>query len=75
MRATTISSWAQLVARALQARGIDAEQVFAQAGLDIDSLRDPNARYGFDGMRRLWKLATETTADNKYFVILGFDCI
>ena len=63
MRATTLCSWAQLVARALERRGIDAGPLFARAGLEIRRLADPNARYAFDGMQRLWSLAVEATGD------------
>lgn len=61
MRGTTIASWAQLVARAVEARGMDVDGLFAEAGLDASVLDDPDARYSVEGMQRLWRLATDAT--------------
>ncbi len=69
MGPSTLSSWALLIARALAARGIEAESVFRRAGIAPDRLQDPNARYPLAGMQRLWALATEVTGD----ACLGLD--
>ena len=63
MRASTISSWALLVARALEAGGIDSKPIFQRAGLDPAKLEDPDARYPVEGMARLWRLATQVAGD------------
>lgn len=60
---TTITSWALLVARAIEDSGLDSQQIFKLAGLDPASLHDPDARYSYSGMTRLWQLATEHTGD------------
>ncbi len=60
---STISSWALLVAKALESYGCDCDAVFKRAGLDPKKLRDPNARYPASGMLKLWRLAVETTDD------------
>lgn len=60
---SAISSWALVVARALQSYGCDSDAVFRQAGLDPAKLRDPNARYAVEAMQRLWKLSEQATGD------------
>ena len=69
MRGSTITSWALMVAKALDASGHDSTEIFQQAGLDPAKLANPDARYPIDGMGRLWKLAVQTTGD-PYF---GFE--
>jgi AraC-like DNA-binding protein len=63
MRGTTISSWALLVAKALEAGGHDSHAVFHRAGLDPAKLDNPDARYPVEGMGRLWRLAVQVSAD------------
>jgi AraC-like DNA-binding protein len=63
MHASSISSWALLVAKALEAQGHDSESLFRRAGLDPAKLKDPDARYPVEGMFRLWRLAAEATGD------------
>ncbi|TDI92080.1 MAG: AraC family transcriptional regulator [Chloroflexi bacterium] len=63
MRGSSISSWALLVAKALEAGGHDSEDVFRRAGLDPAKLKDADARYPIEGMRRLWRLAVQVTGD------------
>ena len=63
MYPTTISSWALLVAKAIDSSGHNSREIFQQAGLDPDKLRDANARYPYEGMTRLWQLAAEKTGD------------
>jgi AraC-like DNA-binding protein len=63
MGASTISSWALLVAKALKAEGQDSDALFRRAGLDPAKLQDPDARYSAEGMIRLWRLAARTTGD------------
>lgn len=60
---TSLSSWGLAIAATLEARGVDSRTLFSQAGLDIDALRDPNARYPLTASNRLWKLAIEATGD------------
>jgi AraC-like DNA-binding protein len=63
MRGSTISSWALLVARALEADGHESQSIFHSAGLDPAKLKDPDARFPIDGMTRLWRLAAQVTGD------------
>lgn len=63
MDPTTISSWALIVARTLDDYGVDSKRVFKAAGLNPAHLYDPNARYPYSGMTKLWELAVEETAD------------
>lgn len=60
---TSLSSWGLAVARALQARGCNAEQLFSRAGLDFAALDDPEARYPAQTTALLWRLAVEATSD------------
>lgn len=45
MSASTLTSWARAVRRALEDAGCDADALFRQAGLDPAWLQDPQARY------------------------------
>ena len=69
MRGSTITSWALLVAKALEAGGHDSAEIFQRAGLDPAKLGNPDARYPMEGMHRLWQLAVEVSRD-PYF---GFE--
>lgn len=62
-RATVLTSWAKAIRRTLEARGVDCRPLFAQAGLDLAALEDPNARYPVERTTRLWRLAVEATDD------------
>jgi len=63
MHPTTITSWALLVAKALQKRGIDSNEVFDEVGLDPAALKQAGARYPVAKMTRLWQRAAELTDD------------
>ena len=63
MYQSTITSWALLLFKAIEHSGHSADDIFERAGLDISRLRDPNARYSYKGMTRLWKLAAQHTND------------
>jgi len=60
---TSLSSWGLAVATTLDRRGIDGRALLAKAGLDLEALRDPQARYPLAATTRLWRLAVEATAD------------
>lgn len=63
MQPTTIASWAVVIWRALEARGIDPRPVFQRAGLDAARLHDANARFAVSAMTRAWDGAVEATGD------------
>jgi AraC-like DNA-binding protein len=69
VRATTITSWALLIHRGLAECGQDPDALFKKAGLDPAALADANARYPFDGMQRLWRLAVEATGDSDFGLV------
>lgn len=71
MAFTTLSSWALLVWEELHQRGIEADVLFRQAGLDPAHLRDPNARFPVEGLRRMWATARELTDDPALGVAVG----
>ncbi|MGD8640542.1 MAG: AraC family transcriptional regulator [Gammaproteobacteria bacterium] len=60
---TTLTSWALLIWKALQAHGCDSYSIFKQVGLDPDKLGDGNARYRLEEMTKLWNAAVEATGD------------
>lgn len=63
MHLTTVASWAAVIWRALEARGIDPHPVFAQADINPAHLHDAGARLKLSAMTRLWDLAVDVTGD------------
>lgn len=61
--ATTLTSWARAIRKALDAAGVDSARLFADAGLDIAALADATARYPVARTNRLWQLAVQATGD------------
>jgi AraC-like DNA-binding protein len=64
--ATALTSWAKAIRKALDAAGVDSARLFAEAGLDIAALSDPNARYPVAATARLWKLAVAATGEEAF---------
>lgn len=64
--ATTLTSFIRAIRKALEAGGHDARLLFAQAGLDMAALDDPNARYPTEGTAQLWALAVRATGDEAF---------
>ncbi|TXH02639.1 MAG: AraC family transcriptional regulator [Nevskiaceae bacterium] len=64
--ATALTSWAKAIRKALDAAGVDSARLFAEAGLDLAALDDPNARYPVAGTVRLWRLAVAATGDEAF---------
>jgi AraC-like DNA-binding protein len=71
MQATTVASWAAVIWRALEARGIAPRPVFERAGVDTEQLHDAGARIPLQAMTRLWNLAVEVTNDPCFGVSAG----
>lgn len=63
MQPSTIASWAIVIWRALEARGVDPRPVFERAGLDTAQLHDANARFPIRAMTRAWDGALEASGD------------
>lgn len=64
MQPTTITSWALLLTKALENRGINSTEVLSEVGLDPAELTQAGARYPFARMTRLWQRAVELTGDD-----------
>ncbi|HEY0916160.1 MAG TPA: AraC family transcriptional regulator [Solimonas sp.] len=65
-RTTVLSSWGRAIRRALDRAGVDSAALFAEAGLDIAALDDPNARYPLEQTTRLWGLSVRATGDEAF---------
>jgi AraC-like DNA-binding protein len=71
MQPTTVASWAAVIWRALEARGIAPRPVFERAGVDTDQLHDAGARIPLPAMTRLWDTAVEASGDPCFGVSAG----
>lgn len=60
---STLTSWALLIWKELQARGLDSHVIFKKAGLDFKKLGDGNARYSLTQMKRLWEISLKEADD------------
>ena len=60
---TTLAATTTALAAALQTYGCEPRAVFARAGLDLDLVRQPGARFPFARMHRLWTVAREASGD------------
>ena len=65
-KATALTSWAKAIRKALDAARVDSARLFAEAGLDIAALNDPNARYPVEGTTKLWKLAVAAAGEEAF---------
>lgn len=63
MYPTTIATWAALIRKALDAREIDGQALFRQAGIDLKDNHDPDSRFPFEKMQEVWRLIEEETDD------------
>ena len=64
---TSIAGWSFAVARALDSYGLDASQVFADAGVDLHGIDSAAARLPVSSIQQVWRYAAENTDD--YFGI------
>jgi len=69
--ASTLSSWALLVWEELNARQLDANAIFKQAGLPPSKLGSGTARFPVANMLRLWTLAREASGDDGFGIAAG----
>ncbi len=63
MYPSTISTWAIVIAKAADEAGITHIELFQRAGADPKLLGDPNARYSYEIMAKLWTILAEETND------------
>jgi len=69
---TTISAWPLAVARALNASGIDANQVFDNAGLSLSKLEmSPDSRVAIETMTRFWQIVEKETRLTSFGLKVG----
>ncbi|MCP5208564.1 MAG: AraC family transcriptional regulator ligand-binding domain-containing protein [Hahellaceae bacterium] len=71
MAATTLASWAVLIWRELEFRGLDARRFFHACQLDPSKMGQAGARYSKESMSRLWDLCIKQTADIGFGVAVG----
>jgi hypothetical protein len=57
--ATALASWVKAIQKALEKAGVDSQPLLEQAGLDLQALNDPDARYSLKQTANLWKLAVQ----------------
>lgn len=68
MYPSSLSSWTLLIAKGLESLGLDADEVFRQAGLNPEKLRIPGARFNQAAVIKLWQIA-EQASNDPYFGI------
>lgn len=71
VKTTELASWTQAVRTALTKAGLDADRMFSDAGLEMDALRDPDARYPIDRLNHLWAAAVAATGDPAFGLSVG----
>jgi AraC-like DNA-binding protein len=61
---TTLATWAIAVSWALKAEGLNADDIFSTAGLNLsDFEQKPSSRIPIDNMTQLWETAIKATAN------------
>jgi AraC-like DNA-binding protein len=60
---TTSSAWIRGVATTLEAQGLDVAALFAEAGLSLAGLDDPDRRWPTERVSLLWSLAVERSGN------------
>ena len=66
LASSTLVAW-----NALRAHGHDPEPVFLQAGLDLEKLRDEEARHTVDSVTRLHEAIIAATGDQCFMLKLA----
>ncbi len=68
---TTLASVVRSIGQILAERGLDAEAIIANAGIDPGTLGRPGNRVPRAAMRRLWALAVETSGDPAFGLLIA----
>lgn len=71
MASTSLTSWALLIWKALQAQGCDHRRLFTEVGLDPALLGDGNARYETKKVQALWKTAVVASNNPAFGLEVG----
>ena len=71
LTSSTLTSWALLIWRTLQERGIEPAPAFQRAQLNPALLGDAQARYNETKMRELWDIAIQLSDDQDFGVAVG----
>src|ERR1700742_3095553 len=58
--------WVRTVADAIMSEGLDARALFAEAGLELAALDDPDARFANDNVSILWRLALARSGNSTF---------
>lgn len=61
--ASTLSSIAHMIARALQTYKVNSDEVFSKAGIDLSILNNPEARIPSINMQKVWHQSVAATED------------
>ena len=68
---TSLAATSSALVEALALYGCDAEALFRRAGVDIEAIRRPGARYRFSEILRLWDQVREETGDPAVGIAVG----
>ena len=60
---TTSTAWVKGVVEMFSAEGLDVDELFRTAGLDVATLDDPAMRFQIDDVSVLWELAVERSGN------------
>jgi len=55
--ASCAAFWLKALAEALESEGLDVPALFAEAGIELDAIKDPDRRFPSDMVDQLWRLA------------------
>ena len=68
---TSLAATASALVDAIRLYGGDADALFRRAGVDIDAIRRPGARYSYAEVQRLWKEVRDEAGDPAIGVAIG----
>ncbi len=60
---TSLGSWALLVDQAIESYGLDSQQIFLDAGINLDAIRVSNSRIPTANMIKVWQQAVTKSQD------------
>ncbi|MCP3871186.1 MAG: AraC family transcriptional regulator [Gammaproteobacteria bacterium] len=69
MYSSLLASTTLVVWKALESYGLDSATLFKRAGLDPAQVENPQARYPYSAVRKLWELAIQESGDPCFALI------